>query len=65
LEWLVPFLIVERDWKATTTPSTPIISRNTSNQNSEIAILFNVVDIPDRTYVFEEDTPPQPSGGGL
>ena len=33
LEWLVPFVIVENDWKATNTPSTPTISRNTYNQN--------------------------------
>jgi hypothetical protein len=44
LEWLVPFLIVESDWKATNTPSTPTSSRKTSNQNFEIAILFSVVD---------------------
>jgi hypothetical protein len=34
----VPFLIVESDWKATS-PPTPIVSPNTSNQNFEIAIL--------------------------
>jgi hypothetical protein len=44
LEWLVPFLIVESDWKATNTPSTPTISPETSNQNFEISILFSVVD---------------------
>ena len=44
LEWLVPFLIVESDWKATNTPSTPTISQNTYNQNCEIAIFFSVVD---------------------
>jgi hypothetical protein len=44
LEWLVPFLIVESDRKATNTHSTPTISPNTFNQNFEIAILFSVVD---------------------
>ena len=44
LVWLIPFLIVESDWKATSTPSMPTISRNTSNQNFQIAILFSVVD---------------------
>jgi hypothetical protein len=44
LEWLVPFLIVESDCKATNASSMPIIFRNTSNQNFEIAILLSVVD---------------------
>jgi len=40
----VSFLIVKSDWEAANTPSTPTSSRNTSNQNFEIAILFTVVD---------------------
>jgi hypothetical protein len=44
LEWLVPFLIFESDWKATNTPFMPTISKNTFNQNFEIAMLFNVVE---------------------
>ena len=39
----MPFLIVESDWRATS-PPTPIIFPDTSNQNFEIAILFSVVD---------------------
>jgi hypothetical protein len=57
LEGLVPFTITESDWKATNTLSTPTISPNISNQNFEIAILFNVVE-RSRNYVFEGDTSP-------
>jgi hypothetical protein len=53
----VPFLIVESDWKATNAPSKPTISPNTSNQNFEIAILFNVVE-SSGNYIFEQDIPP-------
>ena len=56
LKWLVPFLIVECDWKATNTLFTPTISPNTSNQNFDIAILFNVVE-SSGNYMFEQDTP--------
>ena len=44
LEWLVTFLIVESDWKATNTPSTSTVYPNTSNQKFEIAILFNAIE---------------------
>ena len=54
----MPFLIVESDWKATNTPSTPSIFPNTSNQNFEIAILFNVVE-SSINYVFEDEKPPK------
>ena len=56
MKWLVPFLIVESDWKATNTPSTPTIYPNTSNQNFEIAILFNVVE-SFGNKVFKDDNP--------
>ena len=52
----MPFLIVESDWKATNTPYTPNISPNTSNQNFDIAVLFNAVD-NSGNYMFEQDTP--------
>jgi hypothetical protein len=39
----VPFLIVENDWSATNPPLTPTIYPNTSDQNFELATLFNVV----------------------
>ena len=46
-EWkfkaLVSFLIVEIDWRITNTPLTSTISPNTSDQNFEIAILFDIV----------------------
>jgi hypothetical protein len=54
---LVAFLIVECDWRATKPSLTPTISPNTSNQNFEIDILFNVVE-RSGNYVFEDDTPP-------
>jgi hypothetical protein len=47
-------LIVESDSKATDTPSTPTISPNTSNQNFDIAILFNVVE-SSGNYIFVQD----------
>ena len=52
------FLIVESDSKATDTPSTPTISPNTSNQNFDIAIFFNVVE-SSGNYVFEDDKLPR------
>ena len=55
----MPFLIVESDWRATNLPLTPTISPNTSNQNFEIAILFNVVE-SSGNYVFENDQPSIP-----
>jgi hypothetical protein len=51
------FLIVERDWRATNVPLTPTIFPNTSNQNFEIAILFNVVE-SSGSYVIEDDNHP-------
>jgi hypothetical protein len=54
LKGLVPSLIVESDWRTSNPPLTPTISPNTSNQNFEIAILFNVVE-RSRNYVFEDD----------
>jgi hypothetical protein len=44
MKGLLPFLIVESDWRATNAPFTPAISPDTFNQNFEIAILFNVVE---------------------
>jgi hypothetical protein len=41
---LVPFLIVQSHWRATSPPSTSFNSPNTSNKIFEIAILFSVVD---------------------
>ena len=57
MKWLVPFLIVESDWKATNTPSTPTIYPNTSYPNFEIAVLFKVVE-RSANYIFEDDSPP-------
>ena len=63
-EGLVPFLIVESDWKATS----PLHAHYSPKH---IQLEFwdnNFVQhnwFPDRKYVFEEDTPPQPSGQGF
>jgi len=51
---LVPFLIIARKWKATNPSLLPTISSNKSNQNLEIAILFNI-DERSGNYVFEDD----------
>jgi hypothetical protein len=55
LKRLVPFLIVESDWMASS-PLSPRISLNTINKNFETAILFHVVERA-RNYVFEDDNP--------
>jgi hypothetical protein len=44
LKKLLPFLIVESDWRATSPPFTPTFSPNTSNENCEIVILFKIVE---------------------
>jgi hypothetical protein len=64
LEWLVPFLIVESDGKATNTPFTPTISPNTSNQNFEIAILFSVADFQIEIRLLRRTLPHRPQGKG-
>jgi hypothetical protein len=38
LKGLVPFVIVEKDWRATNPPFTPNISPNVSNENFEKVI---------------------------
>jgi hypothetical protein len=50
-------LKAKSDWRATKNPLTPSISLNTSNQNFEMAILFNVVE-SSGNEVFEDDNPP-------
>jgi hypothetical protein len=52
----VPFLTVEREWKAANRPLTLTIFPNTSNHNLETANLFNVVE-SSGNYVFEDDEP--------
>jgi hypothetical protein len=64
LEWIVPFLIVESDWRATN-PPTPIIPLNTSNQNFEIAILFSVVDFQIENIFLRRILPRNPQGKGF
>ena len=58
------FFIVESDWRATKPPTVPNISPNISNQSFGIAILFHLVE-RFKYYVFEDDSPPQPSGQEL
>ena len=53
----MPHLIFESYWKATNTPSTPTIYPDTSNQNFEKAILFNVVERSEN-YIFDDYNPP-------
>ena len=59
LKGLVPFLIVQSNWRVANPPFTPTISQNTSNQNLEIAILFNIIE-SSKNYVFEDNKPPGP-----
>jgi hypothetical protein len=64
LKGIVPFLIVESDWRGTNPPLTPTISPNISNQNFTIDILFHIVESSGKKF-FEDDNPPQPSAQGL
>ena len=56
----MPFLIVESDWKVTNTASALTISRNTSNQNFEIAILFSVFDFQIENMILGGHSPTTP-----
>jgi len=61
-KWKGLFLVVKSDRRATNPSPTPTIFPETSNQNFEIAILFNV-NGRSRNYVFKEETlSPEPSG---
>jgi hypothetical protein len=60
----VPFLIVKRDWRASSAPM-PIIPQNTSNQNFEIAILFSVVDFQIENIFLRITLPHNPWGKGF
>ena len=50
----LPFIRVEGNWRATSPPPKPTISPNTSNQNFEMAILFDIIERCGY-YVFEDD----------
>jgi hypothetical protein len=65
LEWLVPFLLVESDWRTNSPLPTPIIPPNTSNQNFEIAILFSVVDFQIENMFLRRRLPHNPWGKGF
>ena len=60
LRGLVPFFIVESDWRAINPSLTLTISPNTSHQNFEITIMLNVVE-RFGNYVFDDDNPPPQS----
>ena len=57
LNRLVPLLIVESDWMATNPLPTPTLFPNTSNQNFQLTVLFNVVE-RSGNHVFEDDNSP-------
>ena len=62
---LVPFLSDQKNWRAPRPPSTLIILPKSTDQNSEIAILFSVVEKP-YNYVFGDDLqPPESPWEGL
>jgi hypothetical protein len=56
-------LIIETDCRIVNTPLIPTISPNTSNQNFEIAILFDVVK-KSGNYVLRMTLPHSPQGKG-
>ena len=59
----VPFLSDQKNWRAPRPPHTLIIFPKSTDQNSEIAILFNVVEKP-YNYVFGDDLLPTVPVGG-
>ena len=63
-EVIVPFLNDPKYWRAPRPPATLIIFPKSPDQNSEIAILFSIVEKP-YNYVFGDDLLPQnPRGRG-
>ena len=61
---LVPFLSDRKNWRAPRPPSTLLIFPKSPDQNSEIAILFSVVEKP-YNYVSGDDLlPHSPRGRG-
>ena len=56
LKLLVPFLIIESDWRVKSPLSSLIISPKSSHQNIEVAIMFRVVG-RSSVYVFQVDNP--------
>jgi hypothetical protein len=63
LRVLVPFLIVERDWRTTSPFPRPSFPQ-TSNQNFEIAILFSVVDFQIENMFLRRTLPHNSQGKG-
>ena len=61
---IVSFLIVKSDWRATS-PPTPIIPPNTSNQTFEIAILFSVADFQIENMFLRRTLPQNLQGKGF
>ena len=60
----MPFLSDQKNWRAPRPPSTLIVFPKSTDQNSEIAILFSVVEKP-YNYVFGDDLlPHSPTGRG-
>ena len=61
---IVPFLSNQKNWRAPRPPPTLIFMPKSSDQHSEIAILFNIVEKP-YNYVFGDDLlPHSPRGRG-
>jgi hypothetical protein len=58
LKGLVPFLIVESEWRAANPLLTPTISPNIFHQSFEIVILFNAVE-KSGNYLLKYDKAPR------
>ena len=63
LKVLVPFLSDQKNWRAPRPLPALIFSQKSPDQNSEIAVLFTIVEKPNN-YVFRDNLlPPVPVGG--
>jgi hypothetical protein len=64
---IVPFLIVESDWMATSPSPSPNVHHtpDTFNQNFEIAILFSVVDFQIENMFLRITLPQNPQCKGF
>ena len=59
----MPFLSDQKNWRASRPPPTVIFFPKSTDQNFEIAILFNIVE-NHNYYVFGDDLLPTVPGGG-
>jgi len=64
LKALVPFLSDQKDWRASRPPQLSLFPPESSDQNFERTILFNIVEKLNN-YAFEHKIPPKVTGEGF